>query len=433
MRIKNDWPRRSGRFSENGKAENAAGQGDTDILNRRPNERPGRRGRCFLWAAVLVCAALLTGGCSALQTAAIQTGFAESPYYHLGDTTWEHGGIEEYYFNQIPSSLNEIYRELYERIRDGETEADLYATVSAEDFWTAYYSVMADHPEFFWVGSNIEVQQNAVSGKIVHFKLTETVEASERESMRLQLEEAADAIIAGIPEGYSEYGQIKYVYEYLINTVDYDSTARDNQNVQSALLYHASVCAGYSRAFQYVLHRMGMFCTYVTGTTASGSDHAWNIVRLDGNYYNVDVTWGDPVFAGSMEGSAASHVMNYTYLCCTDVDLAATHVTDSQVAMPACTDDSYNYYKLNGMYYESFDYNTIYNALMDSVWNGRSSVTMKFGSSEAYETAQTELFQNGLIQDAAQYLMDQNGVSTWNYTYTADDDFYLLTIYWQNG
>lgn len=38
--------------------------------------------------------------------------------------------------------------------------------------------------------------------------------------------------------------------------------------------------------------------------------------------------------------------------------------------------DDYNYYKLNGFYYETFDYNTIYNALMNSVWNGESSIVM---------------------------------------------------------
>ncbi len=385
----------------------------------------------ILGAMAALAMTLLCGGCAAVESAAIQTGFAKSPYYQLGDTTWEHGGIEEYYFNQIPSHLNEIYRELYERIRDYEDEADLYATVPVEDFWTAYYAVLADHPEFFWVGSNIEVQQNAVSNKVVHYSLSVTVPKQERDAMKVQLSEAADAIIAGIPEGSSDYGRIKYVYEYLIDSVDYVSESRDNQNIQSALLYKASVCAGYSRAFQYVLHRMGMFCTYVSGSIAGGGDHAWNIVRIGDQYYNVDVTWGDPVFVNASEGTDRYGVMNYTYLCCTDTELSATHTAKAAVSLPSCTDDSYNYYKLNGMYYAAFDYNSIYNALMASVQSGSEAITMKFGSREGYDTALYELFQNGLIQDAAQYLMNQYGLSTWNYRYTAEEDYNLITIYWE--
>ncbi len=381
---------------------------------------------------MLLLGSSLLGGCSQIETAAIQTGMVASPYYHLGDTTWEHGGIEEYYFNQIPSELNEIYRELYERIRDGEDSADLYATVPLEDFWTAYYSVLADHPEFFWVGSNIEVQQNAVSGNVVSYKITTTVEPSARESMRMQLESAADALIAQIDPGASAYEKIKYVYEYLINTVDYDLQSADNQNIQSALLQKRSVCAGYARAFQYVLHRMGMFCTYVTGTITTGGDHAWNIVRIDDQYYHVDVTWGDPVFVGAEEGSSGVRSMNYNYLCCTDADIAGTHVVGTRVAMPACTDDSYNYYKRGGMFYETFDYDQVYGALMNSVWEERSSVTMKFGSADGYESAKAAMFQGSMLQDAAQYLMDIYGTQTWNYSYHTDDEFHLITIFWQN-
>ena len=85
----------------------------------------------FLMLVFPVLAGGLTG-CAQINAAAIQLGLAKSPYYHLGDTTWDHGGIEEYYFNQIPSEENEIYRELYERLKNGEDEATLYAHVPTE-------------------------------------------------------------------------------------------------------------------------------------------------------------------------------------------------------------------------------------------------------------------------------------------------------------
>ena len=122
--------------------------------------------------------------------------------------------------------------------------------------------------------------------------------------------------------------------------------------------------------------------------------------------------------------------MYYNYLCVPDAELAGTHTADSSVPLPACTDESYNYYRLNGMYYEVFDYDRIHQALMDSVYAQSSSISMKFAWREDYDTAVYELFSNGLISDAARYLMDVNGTSTWNYSYHTEDAFLLITIYW---
>lgn len=385
--------------------------------------------------AALAAGMLLMGfclcGCGSVERAAVKTGLKESPYYQLGDTWWDHGDIEEYYFNQVPSSFNEIYRELYDRIKNYEDSAELYASVTTEDFWTAYYAVLADHPEFFWVGSSAQVKESALSGKVISYELSATVDVDSRDYLRSQLEAAADECIGQIPSDASDYQKIKAVYEYLINTTDYDSSSPDNQNIQSALLNHRSVCAGYSKAFQYILHRMGMFCTYVTGATTGGGEHGWNIVRIDGTYYHVDVTWGDPVFVNAMEDTVSASAMNYNYLCCTDEEIYKTHIPKVQVALPECTDDSYNYYKLNGMYYDSFDYDTIYQALMDSVWSDQSYIVMKFGSDQGYQTAKYELFQNNMLGDAGQYLMEVYGTSTWNYRYNTDDEFQQITIYWK--
>lgn len=400
------------------------------------NESTRRKNRTGSFRAVLallfmVFSGAMTAGCTRLDAAAVQLGLMPNPYYQEGDTEWDNGGIEEYCFNQIPSGLNEIYRELYQRLKNGEDEAELYARVRTDDFWTAYYAVLSDHPELFWIGTNIQVQESALTGQTVSYHISVTVPPGEREEMRGRLEAAADLCIGQIDPAASDYEKIRFVYEYIINTTDYGLESDANQNIQSALLDHVSVCAGYARSFQYILHRMGMFCTYVTGQTADGGDHAWNIVRIGDSYYNVDVTWGDPVFAGASEGKTLpDSYMNYNYLCCTDEELLRTHVPDTQIPLPSCSDDSYNYYRMNGLYYETFDYDTIYDVLMNSVWNGESRVVMKFAGAEAYEEAKYELFSNGMLGDAAQYLMETNGVSSWNYSYNTDDLFNLITIYW---
>lgn len=377
---------------------------------------------------------------TALTPAAVPSGagllsmfstLGESPYYHLGDTEWDHGGVEEYYFNCLDSSCNEIYRELYSRLSSGEDSADLYAQVDEETFWTAWQSVLADHPELFWVGSGVTYETGLLSGKVVSYTTEPVVDESARDGMKAQLETSADECISRTDETWSDYGRIKSVYEYLIDSTEYDADAADSQCVQSALLNHRAVCAGYAKAFQYILHRMGYFCTYVTGTIRDGGEHAWNIVRIGDQYYHVDVTWGDPVFASSQEEGTGISVMDYNYLCCTDEEILTTHAPDTGiVAWPPCTDDSWNYYKINGMYYDTFDYDEIHQALMSSVESGNESISMKFGSPDAFSQAKTELFTNRMYDDAAQYLMRVNGTSSWNIRYTCDDEFHVITIQW---
>lgn len=382
-------------------------------------------------AGMLMAALFCLTGCGLAERAVY--GFSGEGVEHWENVAAENGitsKAEEYYYNNLPEGLHEIYREMYVHIMMNEDSGDIMSKVSADDFWKAYYAVLADHPEIFWVGSSAQIKESGLTKEVVSYSFETTVPTEARASMKENLEAAADGCIMQISADATDYQKIKYVYEYLIDTVEYSSGSADSQNIQSALLYRASVCAGYSKAFQYILNRMGLFCTYVTGTIKDGGDHGWNMVRIGGNYYYVDVTWGDPVFANRMDHIDSGQTKNYNYLCCTEYDLFKTHVPSDAIPLPSCTSDDYNYYKLNGFYYEYFDYNTIYNALMQSVWNGNSSIVLKFGSQEAYDSAKYELFEGSLLDDPGAYLMQINGVTSWNYKYHTDDNFYLITIYW---
>lgn len=361
--------------------------------------------------------------------------------YHLrGDDleTWEQAArdeglaakTEEYYYQHLPENLREAYREIYVKLMRNEDSGNMMASVTVDEFWKAYYAVLSDHPEIFWIGSSAQVEESGLTGMVLSYQVEVTVPMEERALVKEKLEAEADACIGQIPEEYSDYQKIKAVYTYIVEQTDYQSDSQDSQNIQSVLLHRASVCAGYSKAFQYILNRMGFFCTYITGTIRDGGEHGWNLIRIDDAYYHVDVTWGDPVFANGADGEGNMRSINYTYLCCTDETLFVTHVPGDSVPLPVCSSDAYDYYKINGMYYETFDYWTIYEVLMDSVRSGEQRKELRFGSRESYENAKFELFEGNLLKDAGRYLMDLNGVNTWNYKYQTDEDLYTIVLYW---
>ena len=121
-------------------------------------------------------------------------------------------------------------------------------------------------------------------------------------------QEAIDRIVEDflkkMPDTASDRERIKYVYEYLIDTVKYDDSVppdRD-QNMDSALLGKRTVCAGYAKAARYLLDQIGIPSIYV-----SDEEHAWNKVVCDHKTYTMDVTWG------AVESQEAGTI-NYDYL-----------------------------------------------------------------------------------------------------------------------
>jgi len=66
----------------------------------------------------------------------------------------------------------------------------------------------------------------------------------------------------------------------------------DNQNPYGLLVRGYGICLAYATTFQLLMDMAGVECVTVIGaSSSSGSDHAWNMVKLEGEWYCVDPTW----------------------------------------------------------------------------------------------------------------------------------------------
>lgn len=110
----------------------------------------------------------------------------------------------------------------------------------------------------------------------------------------------SEEIIDGLElEGKTDEQKAEAVYDYICSNVeyDYDNLPDDDYKLKhtayAALVDGKAVCQGYSAALYRLLLEAGVDNRIVIGTdTNSGKDdnHTWNIVRIDGTYYNTDVT-----------------------------------------------------------------------------------------------------------------------------------------------
>jgi len=88
------------------------------------------------------------------------------------------------------------------------------------------------------------------------------------------------------------------------------------------------------------MQRAGIPCAVVWGTV-DGGGHEWNAVELDGNFYYVDATWGDPEINGTTDYPDGANI-DYNYLCTDDAFILQTHQFNrEECPIPRCNAGRY--------------------------------------------------------------------------------------------
>ena len=255
-----------------------------------------------------------------------------------------------------------------------------------QDIDRIFQCVLIDHPEIFYTTGYTYTKYSRGDRTVgIDFAGTYSLPGEEAVRKAEEIRERASEWLSEIPPDASEYDKVKAVYEKIIFSTDYDLNASDNQNIASVFLGNSSVCQGYAKATQYLLNHLGVMCTLVQGTVDTGEAHAWNLVRVDGDYYYVDTTWGDASYRME-DGSGKEELpeINYDYLCVTTQDLLRTHCIESVVAMPECTATQANYYVREGVYFTSYDAEQM-QSIFDRAWeSGRTEITLKCADEECY-------------------------------------------------
>lgn len=149
-------------------------------------------------------------------------------------------------------------------------------------------AVLTDTPELFWFEGKWEY---VMIGDVPYIHPLYTIDISEACVIQQRIKKLCHEIARG-NHYRSEIDQIRYVYDWIITNVDYGVNHGRGQTVFDAFIKHKAVCKGLSKGFQLILKEMGLFSTLQEGTIDGVSKHVWNIVEIDGLYYNVDVSLG---------------------------------------------------------------------------------------------------------------------------------------------
>lgn len=256
-----------------------------------------------------------------------------------------------YYYNQLPDNLKYWWDQMVSEcdyilngpgnIQKNKNYTNVHTTpyistgsrISDDEIGELVFMFQYSNPQYFflqnryfWTGTNIGIQ---IYEDFVDY--SDRADAIQKFSGKI--EQWQSQITAQTP-----YGKVKQIHSIMApdivygaafknytssTTYTYNESQSKTQSAYSAVVYGSTVCAGYTRAFALMCNSAGVETIGVIGTgngNGKVEDHAWNKVLLEGNWYNVDLTWDDQTYG-----------IIYTYYCKSDSDFVKHYVKPSWV------------------------------------------------------------------------------------------------------
>ncbi len=349
------------------------------------------------------------------------------------------GNINYFYYSNLTATCQKAYDILIDAIRN-HAESALVEGCSFNDIDKVTDAISYDHPELFWF-KTFSMRGSEVT-------LFYGASAEETAVLQRRIDEIVPKYLEGIDDSMSAYDAAIRIHAKVISSVDYDTIALNKQKEEGGpakdkidylrticgvFLDGKAVCEGYARAMQYLLQKCGIECAEDVGyihkeNGESDGAHAWNIVKIDGDYYQLDTTWDD---SSNTIQTVKQNDLGFDYFCITTEEMSRTRDEKlCPVDMPICGATKANYFYHNDCVIESYDLAKIKIIAQTAAKNKCTSFTFKCSTKSVYETALDQLCAKGQdCYDVLKIAAKQNKQILPNtYSYRYDKNIWTITV-----
>ncbi len=238
---------------------------------------------------------------------------------------------------------------------------------------------------------------------------------------------ARNVVNSIITSGMSDLEKAKAIHDWMVMNLDYDyqnylndTIPSTSWKVEGVLTTRYAICEGYARTFIALCSQAGLESVYVMGQVPGGL-HAWNQVKIDGTWYNVDVCWDDPANRAFNDHS----VNRYDYFLISDAEMNRDHTPQS--TKNACNSSLREQALQMHCPWRNYDYATSLDqmAATAETYVASNATTMVFnvdpsfqGSTNIYDLVRSAIGKCGVVDDyeiaSITYTTDDWGIK--NYT-----------------
>ncbi len=267
---------------------------------------------------------------------------------------------KKYGYQQLSTAEQELYDKIVEAAYRMATSIQGYDDWKQEDWVKVFGVVYNQEPQIFWLSTKTSV------GRINYL----TMDGYQIEEMQQNVLANSQIVLDRAAKVSSTYEKLKIFHDYISLNTTFEKNedgAAYNGSIYGAFGHKEGEqgslqCAGYAKAMQYLCDKAGITSMVVTGENEDQFSHAWNVVDVDGEWYNLDTTWDDPILATPVY----NHVRYSFFLVPDEWIHDQSHFLVNEVRLgdygiikyfdpPACTATSQNYFVKNDMVYDNFE------------------------------------------------------------------------------
>ena len=278
-----------------------------------------------------------------------------------------------------------------------------YGRLSGYSINRALSAFLSENPDVFWISNTYTYVYGSNSTVL---NLQSYASADTCASMAQELIDVLHTFVANLGNSIDEYRREKYIFDFITERCSYDfAAANGGENwttytIYGALVEGKAVCEGYARAAVKLFNLCGVDSVIVNGylssvSSESGNTHMWNLVKIEGDWYHLDIT-----------GCDGETLVGYQYFNVTDEQIEKSHEIAHSYSeeennyygnfvLPSCESDALQYYRIEGYKLETLEASKqagFSEAIVSAVKSGSDSVNIYVDPSLDFAEAINRLF-----------------------------------------
>jgi predicted small secreted protein len=357
----------------------------------------------------LLCLIFILVSCTSVSGA----DFSETARVIGRDISYDSSG------NYAYMTLSDSEKAAYDKLKNSAVEmnglVEFDDPLSKEQIVKVFNLVYTQENGIFWLDSIASPlpEENAI-------RISFRYKREDVKYMQGVLNEKLNEIINGIPDGADDFTKIKYIHDYIVLHSDF---TKDGENVNSAygvLVDGFGQCDGYAFAFGLLASKTGLSVVVVNGTNKEGETHAWNKVKSDGEWYNIDTTWDDPVIDYDNPG----YLRNFYMLVPDKEIIGITHFENiNNYVSPAASAFTDNYFYHEKLIFDTADdgIKVLSEQILDAAFIKATECEIRFSSKTVFDEAVRKLYDEGELKEITEKVNAGKSSAIKN-IYTAKDE-----------